>query len=58
MDPKVTTEQKHVIANSPGQRKEIVTERTERGTEKAGLSSGTIALITVLALVLSCISPS
>jgi hypothetical protein len=48
MDPNVRTEQKHVVVNSPGQRREIVTERTERN--KAGLSTGTIALIAVLAL--------
>lgn len=48
MDPNVRTEQKHVVVNSPGQRREIVTETTER--DKAGLSTGTIALIAFLAL--------
>ena len=51
MDPNVKTEQKHVVVNSPGQRREIVTERTERGPEKGGLSTGTTALIAVLAIV-------
>jgi hypothetical protein len=51
MDPNVKTEQKHVVVNSPGQRREIVTERTARGPEKAGLSTGTTALIAVLAIV-------
>ena len=51
MDPNVKTEQKHVVVNSPGQRREIVTERTERGPEKAGLSTGTIALVAILGVV-------
>jgi hypothetical protein len=51
MDTNLRTEQKHVVVNSPGQRREIVTERTEREPEKAGLSTGTIALIAVLAVV-------
>ena len=51
MDPNLKTEQKHVVVNSPGQRREIVTERTVRETEKAGPSTGTIALIAVLAIV-------
>ena len=51
MDPNVKTEQKHVVVNRPGQRREIVTERTERGPEKGGLSTGTTALIAVLAIV-------
>jgi type IV secretory pathway VirB10-like protein len=51
MDPNVRTEQEHTVVNSPGQRRESVTERTERGTKPVGLSTGTIALIAVLALV-------
>jgi hypothetical protein len=51
MDPNVRTEQKHVVVNSPDQRREIVTERMERGPENAGLSTGTIAVIAVLAVV-------
>jgi hypothetical protein len=51
MDPNVKTEQEHVVVNSPGQRKEIVTERTERAPESAGPSTGTIALIIVMAVV-------
>jgi hypothetical protein len=50
MDPKVKTEQKHEVVNSPGQRREIVTERTVREAEKTGLSPGTIALIAILAI--------
>ena len=51
MDPNVRTEEKHVVVNSPGQQREIVTERTERGTEPAGISTGAIALIALLAVM-------
>ena len=51
MDPNLETEQKHVVVNSPGQRREIVTERTVRETEPAGPSTGTVAIIAVLALL-------
>ena len=51
MDPNQTTEQKHVVVDSPGQRREIVTERTLRESEKAGPSTGTIAIIAVLAVM-------
>ena len=50
MDPNVRTEQKHVVVDSPGQRSEIVTERTERAPENTGPSSAMIALIAVLAV--------
>jgi hypothetical protein len=51
MDPNVKTEHKRVVVNDPGQRREVVTERTERGTEPAGISTGAIALITLLAVM-------
>src|ERR1700694_1727184 len=51
MDPNLQTEQKHVVVNSPGQRREIVTERTVRETEPTGPSTGTIAIIAVLAVM-------
>ena len=50
MDPEIRTEQKHVVVDSPGQRSEIVTEKTERRPENTGQSSATIALIAVLAI--------
>jgi type IV secretory pathway VirB10-like protein len=50
MDPKMKREQQHEVVNSPGQRREIVTERTVREAEKTGLSPGTIALIAILAV--------
>src|SRR5947207_13705488 len=39
--------QKHVVDNSPGQRREVLTERTERGPR---FSRGTIAIIAILAI--------
>ena len=51
MDPNLETEQKHVVVNSPGQRREIITERTVRETEPSGPSTGTIAIIAVLAVM-------
>lgn len=51
MDPNLETEQKHVVVNSPGQRREIVTERTVRETEAAGPSTSTVAIIAVLAVL-------
>jgi len=50
MDPNVRTEQKHVVLDTPGERREIVTEKTERGPENTGPSSATIAIIAVLAI--------
>lgn len=51
MDPNLETEQKHVVVNSPGQRREIVTERTVRQPESGGPSTGTVAIIAVLAVL-------
>jgi len=47
MDSNEERVQKHVIDNSPGQRREVLTERTERGLR---LSPGTIVIIAILAL--------
>jgi uncharacterized membrane protein YeaQ/YmgE (transglycosylase-associated protein family) len=47
MDSNEERVQKHVIDNSPGQRREVLTERTERGPR---LSPGTIAIIAILAI--------
>jgi hypothetical protein len=51
MDPNEKRVQERVAINRPGERREIVTERTERIPEKAGPSTGTIALIAILAVV-------
>jgi hypothetical protein len=42
--------QKHVVVNSPGQRSEVLTERTERGPRESRLSVGTIAIIAIVAI--------
>ena len=51
MDPNLEKEQKHVVVNAPGQRSEVLTERTVREVEDAGPSTVTIALIIVLAVM-------
>lgn len=38
MDSNEETVQKHVVVNSPGQRSEVLTERTERGPRESRLS--------------------
>ena len=47
MDSNEERVQKHVGVNSPDQRREVLTERTERGPR---LSPGTIAIIAILAI--------
>ena len=47
MDSNEERVQKHVVDNSPGQRREVLSKRTERGPR---LSSGTIAIIAILAI--------
>lgn len=50
MDSNEETVQKHVVVNSPGQRSEVLTERTQRGPRESGLSTGMIAMIAILAI--------
>jgi BON domain len=50
MDSNEQRIQKHVVVNSPGQRSEVLTERTETGPRESRLSAGTIAIIAVLAI--------
>jgi hyperosmotically inducible protein len=50
MDSNEETVQKHVVVNSPGQRSEVLTERTERGPRESRSSAGTIAIVAVLAI--------
>jgi hypothetical protein len=50
MDSNEETVQKHVVVNSPGQRSEVLTERTERGPRESRLSVGTIAIVAILAI--------
>jgi hypothetical protein len=51
MDSNLHREQKHVVVNSPGQLRESVTERTVLEPERDGPSTGTIALIAILAVM-------
>jgi len=50
MESNEETVQKHVVVNSPYQRSEVLTERTQRGPRESGLSPGTIAIIAILAI--------
>lgn len=51
MDSNEQRIQKHLVVNGPGQRSEVLTERTESGPRESRLSAGTIALIAVLAVI-------
>lgn len=47
METNEEREQRRVVVDSPGARREVITERTQRGP-KEGISTGTVALIAVL----------
>ena len=53
MDPNEQRIQKHLVVNSPGQRSEVLTERTETGPREPRLSAGTVALIAVIAIAVT-----
>ena len=50
MEPNEKTEQTHVVVDTPGARREVVTERTQIGERESGLSTGTVALIAIFAI--------
>ena len=50
MDSNEETVQKHVVVNGPGQRSEVLTERTETTPRESGVSTGTIGIIAILAI--------
>jgi hyperosmotically inducible periplasmic protein len=50
MDSNEETVQKRVVVNSPNQRSEVLTERTERGPREPRSSTGTIAIVVVIAI--------
>lgn len=50
MDSNKETVQKHVVINSPGQRSEVLTERTQRSPSEPGVSTATIAIVAILAI--------
>jgi len=49
MEPNEKSEQRRVVVDSPGARREVITERTQRGPTE-GLSTGKMALIAVLVI--------
>src|SRR4030095_8955331 len=50
MDSNQETVQRQVILNTPGQRSEVLTERTQRRPGDSGLSTATVAIIAILAV--------
>lgn len=50
MEPNEKIEQRHVVVSSPGQRREVLTERTQMGPRDSRSSTGTIAIVAVLAI--------
>jgi hyperosmotically inducible periplasmic protein len=50
MDSNEETVQKQVVVDSPYERREVLTERIERGPRESRLSGGTIAIIAILAI--------
>jgi hyperosmotically inducible protein len=50
MDSNEESVQKHVVVNSPYQRSEVLSERTERGPRESRSSTGTIAIVAILAV--------
>ena len=50
MEPNEKTEQTHVVVDTPGARREVVTERTQTEERESGLSTGLVALIAIFAI--------
>jgi osmotically-inducible protein OsmY len=50
MEPNEKREQTHVVVDTPGARREVVTERTQTAERESSLSTGTVALIAVFAI--------
>ena len=50
MNTNEETVQKHVVVNTPGQRSEVLTERTQTVPQDTGVSTATIAIVAVLAI--------
>ena len=50
MDSNEERIQKHVVVNSPGERREVLTERIQSSPRESRISGGTIAIIAVLAI--------
>ncbi|HZS08408.1 MAG TPA: BON domain-containing protein [Blastocatellia bacterium] len=57
MYPNEKFEQQHVVVNSPGERRETVTERTRaEGPQEVSLSPGMVAMIILLAVIAICVT--
>jgi acetolactate synthase regulatory subunit len=50
MDSNEETVQKHVVVNSPYERSEVLSERTEKSPRESRASTGTIAIVAILAI--------
>jgi uncharacterized membrane protein YeaQ/YmgE (transglycosylase-associated protein family) len=50
MDSNEERVQKHSVAHSPGQRREVLSERTERGPRESGFSRGTMLIVAIVAI--------
>lgn len=50
MDSNEETVQKHVVVDTPYQRSEVLTERTQMGPRESRSSTGTIAIVAVIAI--------
>jgi len=55
MDSNEQRIQKHLVVNSPGQRSEVLTERTETGPRESRFSAGTVALVAVIAISVAAV---
>jgi osmotically-inducible protein OsmY len=51
MYPNKEMEQHRIVVNTPGERRETVTARTEAGPREVSMSPGTIAVIVLLAII-------
>ena len=51
MYPNREVEQHHVVVNTPGERRETVTARTETGPREVSMSPGMVAVIVLLAIL-------
>jgi hypothetical protein len=50
MEPIEKIQQTHVVVESPSERREVVTERTESAPRESGISAGMVAIIAIVAL--------
>jgi hypothetical protein len=51
MYPNESTEQRRFVVDGPGERREIVTERTQSAPRESGITAGTVAIITIIVVM-------